>query len=91
MPIGGTLSQKFQLSPCVLLVSEQSSGLLEDAEHRVLLDPGLCNPSSAFEIVNLKWRGGVVACDVAEFGTSHHLCVADKEYTQGLHAAGFKN
>lgn len=92
MPIGGTLSQKVQLSPCVLLVSEQSSGLLEDAEHQVLLDPGLCNPSSAFEIVNLKWRrGGVVACDVAEFGTSHHLCVADKEYTQGLHAAGFKN
>lgn len=54
MPIGGTLSQKVQLSPCVLLVSEQSSGLLEDAEHQVLLDPGLCNPSSAFEIVNLK-------------------------------------
>lgn len=58
MPIGGTLSQKFQLSPCVLLVSEQSSGLLEDAEHQVLLDAGLCNPSSAFEIVNLKWREG---------------------------------
>lgn len=56
MPIGGTLSQKVQLFPCVLLVSEQSSGLLEDAEHQVLLDPGLCNPSSAFEIVNLKWR-----------------------------------
>lgn len=57
MPIGGTLSQKVQVSPCVSLVSEQSSGLLEDAEHQVLLDPGPCNPSSAFEIVNLKRRG----------------------------------